>query len=192
MHGEATHPAVENSDVNPNENRLRLQDHSEGSQHSCLHIARELCDLCRGCSPCVDQRKTVLARDGGSRSRQAESARHPGVLDEPGRAQLDGAVFVLRDDAGWRSRSYGFGPSERVEQTFESVPLSKEQDVTITIRPIGKNNYQLSPFPLASTGAEFAFCGRRINPSDGNMPGGWPAALKQLPTEWENFRLLAG
>ena len=82
-------------------------------------------------------------------------------------------------------------PSERVEQTFESVPLSKEQDVTITIRPTGNNNYLLSPFPLASPGAEFAFCGRRINPSDGNMLGGWPAALKQLPTEWENFRLLA-
>jgi hypothetical protein len=82
-------------------------------------------------------------------------------------------------------------PSERGEQTFENVPISPEQDVTITIRPAGKNTYQLSPFPLAANGAEFAFCGRRITPADVKRPGGWPAALKQLPTEWEFFRLAA-
>jgi uncharacterized protein DUF3891 len=83
-------------------------------------------------------------------------------------------------------------PSERGEQTFENVPLSPERDVAITIRPAGANTYQLSPFPLAADRAEFAFCGRRIKPADGNRPGGWPAALRQLPTEWENFRLVAG
>ena len=83
-------------------------------------------------------------------------------------------------------------PGERIEQTFENVPLSPEQDVAITIRPAGVNTYQLSPFPLAANRAEFAFCGRRISPVDGNRPGGWPAGLKQLPTEWENFRLIAG
>jgi Protein of unknown function (DUF3891) len=83
-------------------------------------------------------------------------------------------------------------PSERVEQEFENVPLSHEHDVTVTIRPAGANTYELSPFPLAVNGAEFAFCGRRISPADGNRPGGWPAALKQLPTEWEYFRLVAG
>jgi Protein of unknown function (DUF3891) len=83
-------------------------------------------------------------------------------------------------------------PGERIEQTFENVPLSSEQDVAITIRPAGASTYQLSPFPLAANQAEFAFCGRRISPADGNRSGGWPAALKQLPTEWENFRLVAG
>ncbi len=83
-------------------------------------------------------------------------------------------------------------PSERADQEFENVPLSSEQDVTITIRPAGSNTYQLSPFPFSATGAEFAFCGRRVSPADGNRQGGWPAALKQLPTEWESFRLIAG
>jgi hypothetical protein len=83
-------------------------------------------------------------------------------------------------------------PSERVEQVFESVPLSREGDVTVTIRPAGLDTYQLSPFPLAAGGAQFAFCGRRITPADGNRTGGWPAALKQLPTEWEYFRLVKG
>jgi hypothetical protein len=83
-------------------------------------------------------------------------------------------------------------PSERVEQVFENVPLSPERDVTVTIRPAGPNTYKLSAFPFSANGAEFAFCGRRISPADGNREGGWPAALKQLPTEWECFRLLAG
>ena len=83
-------------------------------------------------------------------------------------------------------------PTERVEQVFEHVPLSPEQDVTVTIRPTGPNTYSLFPFPFAAEGAEFAFCGRRITPADGTRPGGWPAALQQLPTEWEHFRLVAG
>jgi hypothetical protein len=83
-------------------------------------------------------------------------------------------------------------PSERVEQIFENVPLSAQQDVTVTIRPAGQNTYNLSPFPLSADGAEFAYCGRRVSPSDGNREGGWSAALKQLPTEWESFRLIAG
>jgi len=81
-------------------------------------------------------------------------------------------------------------PGERGEQTFENVPLSPEQDVAIAIRPAGADTYQLSPFPLAADRAEFAFCGRRIKPADGNRPGGWPAALRQLPTEWESFKLV--
>ncbi|MFL5002390.1 MAG: DUF3891 family protein [Xanthobacteraceae bacterium] len=83
-------------------------------------------------------------------------------------------------------------PTERVEQVFEHVPLSPEQDVTVTIRPTGPNTYSLSPFPFAAEGAEFAFCGRRITPADGSRPGGWPAALQKLPTKWEHFRLVAG
>lgn len=83
-------------------------------------------------------------------------------------------------------------PAQRSEQTFNKVPVSMDQDVDVTIRPAGPNTYALSPFPLASKGSEFAFCGRRITPADGLVEGGWPAALRQLPTEWEYFRLVAG
>lgn len=83
-------------------------------------------------------------------------------------------------------------PSERVEQTFENVPMSRDRDVAVTIRPEGANTYRLSPFPFAADGEEFAFCGRRIAPDDGKRPGGWPAALREVPTEWEHFRLAAG
>jgi Protein of unknown function (DUF3891) len=83
-------------------------------------------------------------------------------------------------------------PSERVEQTFENVPLSAQQDEAVTIYPLGNSTYRLSPFPLARGGAEFVYCGRRVRSSDGDCQGGWPAALRQLPTECESFRLVAG
>jgi hypothetical protein len=83
-------------------------------------------------------------------------------------------------------------PSERVEQVFENVPVSRERDVTVTIRPAGTNTYHLSPFPFAANGAEYAFRGRRIGVADGSRPGGWPAALREIPAEWEHFRLVAG
>lgn len=83
-------------------------------------------------------------------------------------------------------------PSERAEQVFENVPLSLTQDVAIKVRPSGESTYRLSPFPFAVSGAEFAFCGRRVRPADGDRQGGWPVALKQCPTEWESFRLVAG
>lgn len=122
---------------------------------------------------------------------KAELARHPEArdwLNERKVFQNYKALQFIDTLALYFNRIH---PSERVEQTFENVPLSREQDVAITIRPSGAGTYQLSPFPLAAVGAEFAFCGRRISPADGNRPGGWPAALKQLPTEWEYFRLVA-
>ena len=110
-------------------------------------------------------------------------------LDEPKVFQNYKALQFIDTLALYFNRIH---PSERVEQTFENVPLSTERDVTITIRPAGANSYSLAPFPFAGSGAEFAFCGRRISPADGKRPGGWPVALKQLPTEWEYFHLVAG
>jgi len=83
-------------------------------------------------------------------------------------------------------------PEGRTEQTFEHVPLSKDGDVDVIIRPLGDKTYALSPFPLASEGSEFAFSGRRISPTDSAGLGGWAAALQRLPTEWESFKLVAG
>ena len=83
-------------------------------------------------------------------------------------------------------------PSERGEQIFENVPTSADEDTSITVRPAGAGVYSLSPFPFAPKDAEFGFAGRRIVPGLGNRPGGWTAALKETPTEWEFFRLVPG
>ena len=83
-------------------------------------------------------------------------------------------------------------PSERVEQTFENVPVSSKQDVSVILKPAGERTYSLAPFPFAVSGSEFAFAGRPVIPEDGRKEGGWAAALRRIPTQWEYFRLVAG
>jgi hypothetical protein len=79
----------------------------------------------------------------------------------------------------------------RGEQTFAHVPRNAHEDVTITIRPRADGIYELSPFPFAAEN-EFAFAGRCIAPRQHDRRGGWPTVLKQAPTQWEAFRLVAG
>ncbi|MGB8589449.1 MAG: hypothetical protein WCD87_27915, partial [Pseudolabrys sp.] len=81
-------------------------------------------------------------------------------------------------------------PHERTEQRFEHVPLNAGQDMSITIRPRDPGVYEMSPYPFAANFAEFAFAGRFIEPRQGDA--GWSAALRETPTAWESFRLVAG
>jgi Protein of unknown function (DUF3891) len=81
-------------------------------------------------------------------------------------------------------------PSERAEQSFEHVPTDAQHDATVTIRPRAPGVYELSPYPFAADRAEFAFAGRPIEP--GRRGNGWSSVLREIPTEWESFRLVAG
>jgi len=81
--------------------------------------------------------------------------------------------------------------SERAEATFTHVPLSAGQDATVTVRPKAPGVYALSPYPFASEGGEFAYAGRPISPGQQTRHGGWPNVLRQVPTVWERFRLVA-
>lgn len=81
-------------------------------------------------------------------------------------------------------------PAERVEQTFEHVPLSATDDVSVTIRPLKESVYALAPFPFAPKAAEFAFAGRYIRPGDNEANGGWTKVLQSAPTHWERFQLV--
>jgi hypothetical protein len=82
-------------------------------------------------------------------------------------------------------------PSERVRQAFEKVPLSGSADTTVTIEPRGNSVYALSPYPFAANEAEFAYAGRRLAPRPAGANGSWQKVLKETPTEWESFRLVA-
>jgi hypothetical protein len=82
-------------------------------------------------------------------------------------------------------------PSERAEQEFEHVPLNARQDVSVAIRPREAGVYEVSPYPFAANAAEFAFAGRLIEPGQYQKGGGWPSLLRQSPTRWERFRLVA-
>lgn len=82
-------------------------------------------------------------------------------------------------------------PTQRAEQEFEHVPASAGEDVSVTIRPREAGVYEVSPFPFAANGPEFAFVGRPISPGQHQNGGGWPAVLRKSPTRWERFRLIA-
>jgi hypothetical protein len=80
---------------------------------------------------------------------------------------------------------------QRTEQTFTHVPITRDRDITVTIRPKSSGAYALSPFPFAVEGAEFAFAGRSLSPGQHEREGGWATLLARTPTEWETFRLVA-
>ena len=82
-------------------------------------------------------------------------------------------------------------PSERARQAFEHVPLSATADTTVTIEPRDNGVYALSPYPFAANGAEFAYAGRHLAPRSPAANGSWQQKLKETPTEWESFRLVA-
>jgi Protein of unknown function (DUF3891) len=82
-------------------------------------------------------------------------------------------------------------PGERTEQMFEHVPMNAREETSITIRPRGSGVYEMSPYPFAANRAEFAFAGRFIEPRQRQANGGWSAVLRETPTVWENFRLVA-
>jgi hypothetical protein len=83
-------------------------------------------------------------------------------------------------------------PSERTEQTFEHVPLNARQDASVTLRPREPGVYEMAPYPFAANAAEFAFAGRLIKPRQHQGNSGWSSVLREMPTIWERFRLVAG
>lgn len=83
-------------------------------------------------------------------------------------------------------------PDERPEQEFAHVPLDTRHDASVKIRPRNAGVYELTPYPFAANNAEFACAGRLIAPKQRQSDGGWSAVLRDIPTQWETFRLVAG
>lgn len=82
-------------------------------------------------------------------------------------------------------------PALRAEQAFTHVPISRDRDTDVTIRPAGDGVYALSPFPFAASGAEFAFPSRPIAPGQNEPDGSWASVLRTTPSRWERFTLVA-
>jgi hypothetical protein len=83
-------------------------------------------------------------------------------------------------------------PKQRGNEVFVHVPVNAAQDVDITVTPQAAGVYELSPFPFAASGAEFAFAGRLISADKKRDGGSWTPILQAAPTRWESFRLVAG
>ena len=56
--------------------------------------------------------------------------------------------------------------AERVETNFEHVPFDRERDTTVSITPLGNNNYRLSPYPFDDDGLVCEFDGRELSGSE--------------------------
>ena len=52
----------------------------------------------------------------------------------------------------------------RAEATFQNVPRALGDDVTVTVRPVSKNAYELSPWPFGEEVLEFTTLGRYLKP----------------------------
>lgn len=130
-----------------------------------------------------------LARQRRLKEEIGKDSRIAGWLDEKRLFQNYKQLQFLDTLALYFNRTHR---DERGPQTFEHVPLNAQQDSAVTIRPREAGVYALSPFPFAASGAEFAFAGRHISPQGHGVKGGWPQLLKQAPTVWECFRLVAG
>jgi hypothetical protein len=129
-----------------------------------------------------------LARQQRLRAEIAEDAQAAAWLDESRVFQNYKQLQFCDLLALYFNRTHA---AARTEQTFGHVPVTAHEDAAVTIRPGAGSVYELSPFPFAADGAEFAFAGRFIAPRQGGQ-GGWPAVLRETPTEWESFRLVAG
>ena len=79
---------------------------------------------------------------------------------------------------------------ERAEASFAHVPLSATRDTNVSIKPVAKGAYALSPYPFDSDGIELSFAGRYLVP----LPAGEHVreALERAPAVEQTVRLVAG
>ena len=73
--------------------------------------------------------------------------------------------------------------------SFSHVPESGVKDVTVNLRPIGLNRYQLRPYPFNESCIELFFCGRYMSPTkdEDSLRKIWQAT----PVERQNILLMA-
>jgi hypothetical protein len=78
--------------------------------------------------------------------------------------------------------------SQRAEEHFVHVSKSKDEDTTVTVRPIGDGRYEVSPFPFAGDELEVRCKGRYFDQiSAGCEPDNFEAHLYGLPVTEQVF-----
>ena len=90
------------------------------------------------------------------------------------------ALYFNRDHEAARSRA-----------TFPRVPMSKEKDATVSIRPLEPGLYAVSPYPFIMDEMEFGFSGRYVTPRQGESEREFAARFAETPRTWQRFRLVA-
>jgi hypothetical protein len=79
----------------------------------------------------------------------------------------------------------------RGSATFPRVPMSASKDTTITVRPLKRGVYAVSPYPFDKDEAAFSFSGRYVRPMPGAGARDFAALLQSTPRTWQHFTLVA-
>ena len=83
--------------------------------------------------------------------------------------------------------------SERNVEVFTHVPKSADQDVSVTVTPLGDGTYGFDPFPFSGDRLEVACGGRYFKPIlNEQKPEDMGAFLRSLPAAAQSFTFIPG
>ncbi len=71
----------------------------------------------------------------------------------------------------------------RAEATFQNLPRGLGDDVTVTVRPVSKNAYGISPWPFGEEALEFTTAGRYLKPQPASVDLADVFHAKRLETQ---------
>lgn len=85
---------------------------------------------------------------------------------------------------------------QREASSFDHVPMTGSEDVTVAIRPEGSGTYSFTPYPFAEDGLEVPFTGRSLAPVDESVgldigAEEVAAMLRDAPAGEERVRFVA-
>lgn len=81
--------------------------------------------------------------------------------------------------------------SERKVEIFTHVPKSADDDVSVTVTPMGNGTYGFAPFPFSGDRLEVACGGRYLKPTpDDAEPDDMGALLRSLPATTQTFTFI--
>ncbi|HUT51666.1 MAG TPA: DUF3891 family protein [Alphaproteobacteria bacterium] len=80
---------------------------------------------------------------------------------------------------------------ERRPADFRHVPRTADEDVTVTVEPVGDETYRFSPFPWSQDGADLSFEGRYLSPSPDATEQELMSLMRDTTIEKQTVRFVA-
>jgi hypothetical protein len=81
-------------------------------------------------------------------------------------------------------------PSQHTETTFQHVPMTAEQDVTLTLKPVGEGLYSISPYPFSISEVEVNTEGRYVMPIPEGQSVNMAEYVYAQPVASQSYRLV--
>jgi hypothetical protein len=80
---------------------------------------------------------------------------------------------------------------DRRPADFLHVPKSAEEDVTVSVEPLGDNAYRFAPFPWSEDGVVLSFEGRYVAPSPDATEEELSSVMSDTRTQMQTIRFMA-